>query len=173
MTGPLPPKGGPNRITRPVLVGIMPTQPLAVARRAAQLAYSLDVELVCAYVDITRYLVEEATDGSVASEPIDSDGVDDDAEGVSATISQRLSSVFSAYGVSWSYRSLAGDPARALGRLAETLDASMIVVGTRERGVGHRLEELLTGSVAVHLAHRQHRPVVVIPLKPQALGAEE
>lgn len=156
----------PRRITGPVLLGVVPGQPLAVAHRAAELALSLDVKLVCAYVDVTTYLAEEAG-GRPEVRPIDPDGIDDDIEGISAGIKEHLREALDGSGVRWSFVTLAGDPARALGRLAESADASVIVVGTRERGLGARFEELLVGSVAVHLTHRQHRPVLVVPLAPQ------
>ena len=162
--GPVP--YSPRRITGPVLMGVVPGQPLAVAHRAAELAFSLDVKLVCAYVDVTTYLAEEP-DGRAEARPIDPDGIDDDIEGISAGIREHLREALDAGGVRWSFVTLAGDPARALGRLAESTDASVIVVGTRERGLGARFEELLVGSVAVHLTHRQHRPVLVVPLAPQ------
>ena len=155
----------PQRITGPVLMGVVPGQPLAVAHRAAELAYSLNVDLVCAYVDVTTYLAEEP-DGRAEARPIDPDGIDDDIEGISAAIKERLQDALDGTGVRWSFVTLSGDPARALGRLAESTNASVIVVGTRERGLGARFEELLVGSVAVHLTHRQHRPVLVVPLTP-------
>jgi nucleotide-binding universal stress UspA family protein len=156
----------PRKITGPVLMGVVPGQPLAVAHRAAELAHSLNVKLICAYVDVTTYLAEEP-DGRTEARPIDPDGVDDDIEGISAGIGERLQEALGGSGVPWSFVTLAGEPARALGRLAESTDASVIVVGTRERGFGARFEELLVGSVAVHLTHRQHRPVLVVPLAPQ------
>ncbi|MCB5292417.1 universal stress protein [Arthrobacter sp. SO3] len=162
-TGPIP--YVPRKITGPVLMGVVPGQPLAVAHRAAELAFSLNVDLVCAYVDVTTYLTEEP-DGRVEALPIDPDGIDDDIEGISAGIKDRLQEALDGSGVRWSFVTLAGEPARALGRLAESADASVIVVGTRERGLGARLEELLVGTVAVHLTHRQHRPVLVVPLAP-------
>ncbi|MCB5294629.1 universal stress protein [Arthrobacter sp. SO3] len=155
----------PRRITGPVLMGVVPGQPLAVIHRAAELAHSLNVQLICAYVDVTTYLAEEP-DGRTGALPIDPDGIDDDIEGISAGIKERLQEALDGSGVHWSFVTLAGDPARALGRLAGSSDASVIVVGTRERGLGARLEELLVGSVAVHLTHRQHRPVLVVPLAP-------
>ncbi|MCT9627235.1 universal stress protein [Pseudarthrobacter equi] len=143
-------------------MGVVPGQPLAVTHRAAELAYSLNVTLICAYVDVTTYLAEEP-DGRLEGMPIDPDGIDDDIEDISASIRERLQDALNGTGVSWSFVTLSGDPARALGRLAETADASIIVVGTRERGLGARFEALLVGSVAVHLTRRQHRPVLVVP----------
>lgn len=158
---------GPQRLTGPVLAGVIPGQPPAVIRHAASLALSMGVELLCAYADVTTYMVEEEPDGSVESMPIDPDGIDDDAEDIAASLRARISSELDGSGVRWSFRALAGEPAHALRHLAETAHASVIVVGTREPGIGHRLEELLTGSVAVHLAHHQHRPVLVVPLNPR------
>lgn len=155
----------PRRITGPVLMGVVPGQPLTVSYRAAELALSLSVELICAYVDVTTYLAEEPG-GRIEALPIDPDGIDDDIEGISESIRERLREALDGSGIRWSFQTLAGDPARALGRLAESADASIIVVGTRERGLGARFEELLVGSVAVHLTHRQPRPVLVVPLAP-------
>jgi nucleotide-binding universal stress UspA family protein len=66
---------------------------------------------------------------------------------------------------------LAGDTAQSLGELAERLDARAIVVGTRRPGFRAGLEKFFTGSVAVRLAHRQKRPVIVIPVEPHAESA--
>ena len=46
-------------------------------------------------------------------------------------------------------------------------DAELIVVGSRS-GVRASMREYFGGSVAVHLAHRQHRPVVIVPLAARA-----
>jgi nucleotide-binding universal stress UspA family protein len=48
----------------------------------------------------------------------------------------------------------------------------LIVVGTRHPGVRAGAREFFGGSVAVHLAHRQHRPVLVIPLAPTPHGTK-
>ena len=148
----------PRRVTGPVLAGVVPGQPRAVVHRAAELAYTLNVKLICVYVDITSYLADEPDDGPV-----------DDVEATSAGILERLENTLDGTGIRWSFRTLAGDPARALGQFAESTDASVIVVGTRELGLGTRLEQLLVGSVAVDLTHRQHRPVLVVPLPRQTI----
>lgn len=64
----------------------------------------------------------------------------------------------------WVLRILAGDPSRALARVAEEVDAPLIVVGTHQSGFGHAVEEWLSGSVAVQLTRAQHRSVVVVPI---------
>jgi nucleotide-binding universal stress UspA family protein len=143
----------PRRVTGAVLAGVVPGQPPAVVHRAAELALTLNVKLICAYVDITTYLAGEPENGLV-----------DDVEATSAGIRERLRKALDGTGVRWSFLTLTGEPARALGQFAETVDASVIVVGTRERTLGIRLEQLLVSSVAFELTHRQHRPVLVIPL---------
>lgn len=157
-----------QRMSGPVVAGVVPGQPAIVIRQSAALAYSLGVGLVFAYVDVTRYLIEDHDGADDTSGPIDPDGVDepDDAEGAARSIRERIGTELAGDETSWSFVTLAGEPARALARLAESVHACVIVVGTRERGVGARLEEFLIGSVAVHLTHRQHRPVLVIPLDP-------
>ena len=156
----------PQRIPGPGLVGVVPGLPLAVVHRAADLAYSLKVKLICAYVDITTYLAEE-TEDRVEASPLSPYGIIDDVEATSAGIRKSLQEVLGGAGVRWSFLTLSGDPARALGQLAESADVSVIVVGARGPGLGTRLEQLLVGSVAVQLTRGQHRPVLVVPLARQ------
>jgi nucleotide-binding universal stress UspA family protein len=117
-------------------------------------------------VDVSTY-EETLPDGSRILLPIDPDSdfgyVEQTAEEIHAFLSSALKDCW----VVWSFRSLAGEPARALSEAADAIGASMIVVGTREPGVIHALEEVLVGSVAVHLAHHQHRPVLIVPLDPR------
>jgi len=149
-----------------VIVGVTRHQPDAVALEAAVFARHFQAELVCASVDSSRYMVSESPDGSMTSLPFDPDLPDLTPTGFDPRLEARLAAALKDQGVVWSTRALAGDPARALGHLAETLGASMIVVGTREPTARHGLQSFFGGSVAVHLAHRQHRPVVIIPLAP-------
>lgn len=119
---PAPPDGGrgplvPQRVTGPVLVGVMPGQPLAVVQRAAELAYTLDAKLICAYVDITTYLIEEPEEQIEAPAP-GPEGDVDDAEGVSAGMRLVLQDILDGAGVRWSFLILSGDPARSQGQLA-------------------------------------------------------
>ncbi|MDI2035359.1 hypothetical protein PJL15_02490 [Paenarthrobacter nitroguajacolicus] len=152
----------------PVLVGVMPGQHPMVVEQAAAVAASAGLALVFAYADVTVYPVDGTTGGPAA--PIDPDGVDgDDAEAGNAldslkkTIAEQLPSP----DLQWSIVPLAGEPAKALAREAEELDASMIVVGTRQHGLTATLKDITAGSVARHLAHRQHRPVLVVPVNPR------
>ena len=155
---------------RRVVVGVTPRQPDAVVIAAADFAEQFDAELICAHVDRGRYTVDEAPDGSVTSVPVDPDLADLREQEFDPELHARLASILDRRRIPWSTRALAGDPAHSLGRLAETVQASMIVIGTRNASFRGTLQELFNGSVAVHLAHRQHRPVVVIPLSPVPFG---
>jgi nucleotide-binding universal stress UspA family protein len=157
---------------RTIVVGVVPKQPGAVLTHAAALAAQLGARLVCATVDVGRYVVEQHPDGSVRSMTFDPDIAELREEGFDPALREHLAGVLDPTGVPWEVRGLAGDPARALGQLAETLDAMVIVVGTHEGGLRGSLHELFNGSVAAHLAHRQHRPVLVIPLAPVGLDAD-
>ena len=155
---------------RHIVVGVTPRQPAVVLRYAARLARRFDAVMTCAHVAEAHYVVAEHPDGSVVSRPIDPDlpewaGADFDRE-----LAVRIHDVARTERVRVELRELAGDTAYALGRLADALQAEMIVVGSRRRGVRAGVHEFLNGSVAAHLAHRQHRPVVIVPLSPVPTG---
>ncbi|WP_426979800.1 hypothetical protein ACQCSU_14495 [Pseudarthrobacter sp. O4] len=57
-------------------------------------------------------------------------------------------------------------------QFAESANASVIVVGTRELGLGIRLEQLLVGSVAVELTHRQQPAGSLHPLPRQTTSGD-
>jgi len=155
----------------PVLIaGVMPNQPADVVREAAAFAARLGAELVCAYVDITRYTVDEDPDGTATTFPLDPEVPDIEVEQFDQALAQELEAVLRPIDVRWSTRALAGEPAQALAHLADLFDAELIVVGTRHSGVRASMHEFFGGSVAVHLTHRQHRPVLVVPLNPVAPG---
>lgn len=149
-----------------IVVGVERGQPATVLTAAALFARRFEAELVCASVDPSHYAVGQEADGTVIAMPLDSDLVDDGTETFDPELRRTIAEVLDALPVRWSVRALAGGPGQELARLAEELDAAMIVVGTRERGIRGTLREFFNGSVAVQLAHRQHRPVVVVPLNP-------
>lgn len=149
-----------------VIIGVVPAQSDAVLLMAAEFARRFDADLVCAFVDPGRYVVDEGRGGTITSLPLDPDLPDLREEVFDPELRSHLADVLGGQDVPWSTRALAGDPAIALGRLAEELDAAMIVVGTRTPTIRGTMREFLNGSVAARLAHRQHRPVVVIPLDP-------
>lgn len=156
-----------------IVVGVVPGQPKAVIVEASLFAQRFDAELVCASVDASPYTVIHQADGTVVSMPIDPDLVDDVVEEFDPTLHASIAEILGGVGggaLQWSVRALAGGPAQELSELAEEIDAAMIVVGIRVPGIRGHLHEFFNGSVAVQLAHRQHRPVVVVPLHP--VGAE-
>lgn len=145
-----------------VLVGVYPGQPAAVVLEGAKLAAALGYPLVCAYSNPARYLVSEATDGSVTSASVDPDFADDADTDFPTSLAIALAGQLAALHVSWRTLLLAGDPVQSLARCANTLAAAMIVVGTH--GDAHTsLRQVFSHSVAARLARQQHRPVLVIP----------
>jgi len=157
--------------SRYVVVGVTLQQPPIVVQLAARFARQFDAVLVCAHVEAANYVVEEHPDGSLVSRPIDPDVPDWDNAVFDSDLAATIRDLARDAGVEVEFRELAGNIGHGLARLAEILDAEMIVVGSR-RGGGMRasMREFFSGSVAVHLAHRQPRPLVVIPLSPKPQG---
>lgn len=148
----------------PVVVGVVPGQDPLVVRTGAALARALGVDLYAAHADTTRYVVQEHPDGTVDHAALDPDGAGDDWRRTEEALRASLTDVLRDEPVAWQLRYLAGRPDRALTHLARAVDASTLVVGTRAPGGGRRVRELLEGSVAAHLSHHQHRPVLTVPL---------
>jgi nucleotide-binding universal stress UspA family protein len=154
-----------------VVVGVYPGQADGVVLQAAVFAARFDAELICAWVDPGRHPRDDHADAGTGIDPLS------DAPVISAApvppaapfnpyLAAHLARILGGHDITWSTRQLSGDPARALGQLAESLRAAMIVVGTRDGTVIGTLQEFFAGSIAMNLAHRQNRPVVVIPLAP-------
>jgi nucleotide-binding universal stress UspA family protein len=153
---------------RTVVVGIAEGQADAVALVAAEFAAQFDADLVCAVVDEAHYTTTDRT-GRPVFAPIDPDGVDTLEEDWSA-IDAHLHEVLDRVTTRWTVRFITGEPSAALAALADEVGALMIVIGTRRRTVARSVRELFAGSIAAHLAHRQARPVLVVPLDPAPPG---
>jgi nucleotide-binding universal stress UspA family protein len=136
-----------------VIVGVIPDQPARVVREAARYAALLGSALVVVSVDVTRFVTAEDPDGYVHTAPIDVavTGATEDLVDVEAAVGVALEGV----DVVWTVRQLVGDPAIAMKQLAERTNARLLVVGTRR------------------LAHRQHRPILVVPTDDPAHDDEE
>lgn len=145
-----------------VIVGVVPDQSTRVLAEGARYAKLLGVPLVVVHVDVTRFVTYEDPDGYVHSAPIDLNIAA--GEGELEKVKAAASAFLASHDVSWSVQQLVGDPAMAIKHLAEQIDAKLIVIGTRKRGLGESIREFFTGSVAARLAHRQHRPLLVVPL---------
>jgi nucleotide-binding universal stress UspA family protein len=164
----IPPQPATERITpfpgHPLVVGVVPGQSPIVALTAASLAAATGAPLVLfAYVDPGRYVVEEHPDGSVRHESMSPDSLDD-WRGVEEALRDEVAAVLGGVSFPWEVRYLAGRPDRALTHLARAVDAAAIVVGARKPHRGMDFAARLQGSVSVHLAHHQHRPVIAVPL---------
>lgn len=150
-----------------IVVGVEDGEPTRVLAEAGRLARELGAEIVFGHVDPGQYAVSEDPDGTVHSRPFDPDLPEQPDAVFPEELTAHIRDALADAGyedVSWSGRELAGDPAHALAHLAEVLGARLIVVGTHEPGVRGGLREFFQGSIATHLAHRQHRPVLVVPL---------
>ena len=131
-------------------------------RTAAGLAAGLGQHLVCAFVDPASYLTEwepERQRTALSLDPI----VNDEADFPSKQVQGNLEAVLGQPGETWSFRVLNGDVSKALIRLAENTDASLLVVGADRPGSLAWVDRLLEGSVSASLIHHQHRPVLVVP----------
>ena len=153
-----------------VIAGVVPGQSPRVLRAAARQAAMAGTDLVIAHVDTTRFVAFEDPDGYVNPSTVDVVGAA--AQAALAEVRAAADAALADAGVTWSVRQVIGDSALALIHLADELDASLLVVGTRKRGLGESLREFLTGSVAARLTHRQRRPVLVVPLG-EPLAADE
>jgi nucleotide-binding universal stress UspA family protein len=145
-----------------VIVGVVPGLPARVVKEACRYAKALGAPLLVVHVDVTRFVTYEDPDGYVHSAPIDMNLAGGEAE--FSKVKNEVGAVLDGAPVQWTARQLVGDPAIAMKHLAEEVDARLLVVGTRKRGIGESIREFFTGSVAARLAHRQHRPILVVPL---------
>ncbi|MCL2848513.1 MAG: universal stress protein [Micrococcales bacterium] len=162
-----PPQPDPSRLTpflaHPAVVGLIPGLPDLVPVTAVSWAKATGAPLYFAYVDPMRYTVAELPDGTVRHADIDPD-VDNDWQARAAEFEGYLHNLVDPE-VTWHFRYLAGRPDRSLTHLARAVDASVIIVGTSTPGLRSGLRRLVNGSVATHLSHHQHRPVLVVPLR--------
>ena len=155
-----------------VLVGVTPEQTESVLTEAARLADRLGATLLCTSVDSSRYITDILPDGSVFSLPIDADQVESEQLEFSPDLASHIRSVLEQLPTSDGaerpivFRALVGDPALALAALAESAQSTYVVVGSRKPGLRAGMKEFFSGSVAVHLVHRQSRPVLVVPTSP-------
>lgn len=154
----------------PLLVGVLPHQHSEVLMTATSLAAKLAVPLLCAYVDEASYLVEWDPTRSAHRLSLHPDKDDDDIRSVTTELKGVIAEAVAdaatpATPVDWTLRTLAGDPGRALARLAAESNSPIIIVGTSERGLTHRISEMLNGSVGLWLTHHQSRPVLVVPYR--------
>jgi nucleotide-binding universal stress UspA family protein len=100
--------------------------------------------------------------------PVDPDAADWDEQGEQALMDEReqVEAALARTDLPWSYQSCRGNPAIALAAAAAEHDALMIIVGTRGEGLRAAVSRLIKPSVSHALIEHQHRPVLVVPTKP-------
>jgi Universal stress protein family len=118
----------------PVILGLDWDFSDRLVRAAAALAARLGLHLVCAFVDPASYLTEWEPDGALAAHSLDP-AVNEEAQFPSRQLLRSLESALGPPGQRWSFRVLNGDVSKALGRLAESIGASLIIVGGPRPGV--------------------------------------
>lgn len=147
-----------------VVVGVEVGQAPAILQQAAVFAARFDARLLCAYADRSATMMAASAYGPIfAVEP------DPPAPVFPPELREQIAAILPA-DLDWDTALLDGPPADALASLADTHDAALIVVGTRQATMRGAVGEFFNGSVAVQLTHRQHRPVLVIPADPTPAG---
>jgi nucleotide-binding universal stress UspA family protein len=146
----------------PLVLGVYWNFPEHLVRTAADLAAALGQHLVCAFVDPASYLTEWDPSGELLAHSLDP-AINDEADFPSQELLQALTSVLGAPGEGWSFRLLNGDVPKALGRLAESTGASLIIVGADRPGAAAWVDRLLAGSVSGSLISRRQWPVLIVP----------
>lgn len=165
----VPPQPHPSRITEfaghPLVVAVVPGQSPVIAATAVSLAQATGAPtLYFAYVDSSRYADEEYPDGTVRHLSIDPDLDDEGWPDREAELVDMVGGSMTGQQVAWQFRYLAGRVDRALTHLARAVDAAAFVVGTHVGGL-HRVADFVNGSLSMQLSHRQHRPVIVVPVQ--------
>ena len=146
----------------PVVLGVAWEPSASLILAGASLAARLDAHLICAYVDPASYLTEWEPAVSRTSASLDP-AVNNETDFPSGHVRNLLQAFLGPPGEEWSFRVLNGAVAPALGRLAVSTDASLLIVGGQRPGWLHAVERMLEGPVEAELAGLQHRPVLVIP----------
>jgi nucleotide-binding universal stress UspA family protein len=139
--------------TSAIVVGFEPsTASRAALDKAAELGGRLRAELhVVHAVDLADYPIDPDAD----------DWEEQAAERLEAE-RQQVAAALAGYSCGWSYVAVRAEPAEALSRVADEVDASMIVIGARHDGWRHLLDRLVAPSVSHRLIHHCHRPVLVV-----------
>lgn len=148
--------------TGPLILGVPWTVPPVLVGAGAELAVSLEVHLVCAYVDPSSVLTEWEPSRTRTAASLDP-AVNDEALYPAGDVRARLTDLLGPQGTTWSFRELHGDVSSALARLADSTGASMVMVGNGRAGLLAKLSRAVEGAVAERLTLIQNRPVVVVP----------
>jgi hypothetical protein len=146
----------------PIVVGVAWDFSEHLLAAAASLAADLGLHLVCAFVDPASYLTEWEPGGSRTAVSLDP-AANEETDFPSGQLLQKLEAVLGSPGAEWSFRVLNGDVGPALGRLAKSAGASLIIVGGHRPGILAAMDRFLEGSVSAVLVRSQWRPVLIVP----------
>ncbi|WP_161958481.1 universal stress protein [Ornithinimicrobium cavernae] len=152
-----------QRPERIIVVGVDAEQRPEIVTEVARLATTMSAGLVCAWVDSTQVIYGASLDGTRLITPLDPDQAAGTSEAVRERVHQHIAGVLGGTDVPWRLETAVGDIASGLTEVAEEWDADLIAVGGRRPGFGGWMNEVIGGSIAGHLVHTQHRPVLVIP----------
>lgn len=154
------PSAGPERV---VVVGVDADQRPNVVTQAAALATTMSAGLVCVWVDSTQVIYGASLDGTRLITPLDPDQAAGSSDAMRERVFQRISTALAGVDVPWRLEDTVGDIATGLTEAADAWNATIIAVGGRRPGFSGWMNEVIGGSIAGHLIHTQHRPVLVIP----------
>jgi nucleotide-binding universal stress UspA family protein len=133
-----------------ILVGYDDTDPSKRAvERAAELAKAFGAQVVVTSVAPLLY------GGTRSVGPVDPS----DSPAMHEEQLKNAAAVLSGLGITPELIPATGDPAAAIARLADDVDADLVVVGTREPGV---VERLMHHSVSREVARRVHRDILIV-----------
>lgn len=106
--------------------------------------------------------------------PIDPDAADWDRAVADIVDHERAAACAQLSGTpgNWTYYVQPGTPAQLLGDMAETVDATMIVIGAPRHGVQAFVERVLGESVSARLIRHGHRPLLLVPERASTLPFE-
>ena len=133
-----------------ILVGYDDTDPSKRALdRAAELATAFDAKVV---VTSVAPLLHGAARSVGPVDPSDSPAMhEEQLKHAAAALSEK--------GITPELIPATGDPAAAIARLADEVEADLVVVGTREPGV---VERVMHASVSRQVARRVHRDILIV-----------
>lgn len=157
------PDPAPERV---ILVGIDTTQNPFVLDRAVEIAHTMSAGLVCVWVDSTQVIFGASIDGTRLITPLDPDQAAEGSEGMRHSVFERAADQLRDAPVPWRLEHTVGDVSSGLAEAAEDWKAYLIVVGGRRPGFSGWMNEVIGGSIAGHLVHTQHTPVVIVPAPP-------
>lgn len=145
----------------PVVIGIDESEPsLHALKYAANLADALRTELVAVHVH------PEGSEGYLSTSsvwtPTMIPYLEEGKDELDKTVKREVRELLASTTLQWRFIQRVGDRAGELQDVASELGASMLVVGSRGRGLSEMLHRLLSGSVSHGALHYGSTPVLIV-----------